>query len=315
MENDIFSLTDPKTLATIAAIAAAWGLFAWMVGGIVVAKRASLSDPAIDSMERKRIQTLRDKKSVYRWFEPLVVELASINRRLMAPGQESRIENELAVARASVPWKPAEYYAVKQTESLILAVVLFVVLCLFLPWLAAALIAGMVAAINLALAIYAIPQVAAAKRNQFKRRLPHAIDIMALLLEAGSNFDDAVRIVAREDSGSALGIEFQRLKQQLDLNRSQSDALTALKDRIQDEDTSDLVRAICQGIELGTPMSAILKTQSDQMRLKRSQWGEKAAKEAEVKMTGPNLLIMLACVIVIMGPILLPILYGEGVGF
>lgn len=315
MDNDIFSLTDPTTLATIAAIAGAWGLLAWVVGGIVVAKRASLSDPAIDSMERKRIQTLRDKKPVYRWFEPLVVELASINRRLMAPAQEERIENELAVARAKVPWKPAEYYAVKQTESLILAGLLFVVLCLFLPWLAAALIAGMVAAINLALAIYAIPQVAAAKRSQFKRRLPHAIDIMALLLEAGSNFDDAVRIVAREDRDSALGIEFQRLKQQLDLNRSQSDALTALKDRIQDEDTSDLVRAICQGIELGTPMSAILKTQSDQMRLKRSQWGEKAAKEAEVKMTGPNLLIMLACVIVIMGPILLPILYGEGVGF
>jgi tight adherence protein C len=315
MALDTFSLSDPLTLATLAALAIAWGLFAWIVGGIVVARRISLEDPSIDSMERKRIQTLREKKPVYRWFEPLVVELASINRRLMNPLQEARIENELAVARASVPWKPAEYYGVKQTESLMLGGVLFVILCLVLPWLAAALIAAMVAAINLALAIFAIPQVAAARRNQFKRRLPHAIDIMALLLEAGSNFDDAVRVVAREDRDSPLGVEFQRLKQQLDLNRSQSDALNALRDRIQDEDTSDLVRAICQGIELGTPMSSILKTQSDQMRLKRSQWGEKAAKEAEVKMTGPNLLIMLACVIVIMGPILLPILYGEGVGF
>ena len=42
---------------------------------------------------------------------------------------------------------------------------------------------------------------------------------------------------------------------------------------------------------------------------------QKAAKEAEVKMTGPNLLIMLACIIVIMGPILLPIVYGGGLGF
>ena len=138
---------------------------------------------------------------------------------------------------------------------------------------------------------------------------------MALLLEAGANFGDAIKVVSREDRDTPLGAEFQRVKQQLDLNRSPSDALLALKDRIQDDDTTDLIRAICNGIELGTPMSTILKTQADQMRLKRSQWGEKAAKEAEVKMTGPNLLIMIACVIVIMGPILLPIVYGGGMGF
>ena len=138
---------------------------------------------------------------------------------------------------------------------------------------------------------------------------------MALLLQAGANFNDAIKVVAKEDRGNALGDEFARIKQQLDLNRTQVESLNGLKDRIRDEDTSDLIRAICKGVELGTPMSTILQTQADQMRLKRSQWGEKAAKEAEVKMTGPNLLIMLACIIVIMGPILLPIVYGGGLGF
>jgi tight adherence protein C len=266
-------------------------------------------------MERNRVRKLRDNYASYRWFEPLVLELAKINRNLMAPGQQLQIASELNVAQTRTPWKPSEYYAVKQTESLLLGLGIFAVLAIFLPVVLAALVGAIVAAINLALAIMAIPQVAAGRRRQFKRRLPHAVDIMALLLQAGANFDDAIKVVAREDRGNALGDEFSRIKQQLDLNRSQVEALSALKDRIQDDDTSDLIRAICNGIELGTPMSEILKTQADQMRLKRSQWGEKAAKEAEIKMTGPNLLIMLACVIVIMGPILLPIVYGGGMGF
>ncbi len=312
---DFFDITDPFTMATVAATALAWAWLAWCIGGIIVARRNPQDDGQTDSMEKKRIQGLRQSYPTYRWFEPLVRELTACNQQLLGPSQQAQIENELAVARSRTPWKPAEYYAVKQTESLLLGLILFTLLSLLLPIAVSALVAVVIATINFGLAIYAIPQVASSQRQKFKRRLPHAVDIMALLLEAGANFGDAIKVVSREDRDTPLGAEFQRVKQQLDLNRSPSDALLALKDRIQDDDTTDLIRAICNGIELGTPMSNILKTQADQMRLKRSQWGEKAAKEAEVKMTGPNLLIMIACVIVIMGPILLPIVYGGGMGF
>ncbi len=312
---DTLNFQDPLTVTVLAIVAFAWAYLTWVLLGIVFAKRAMDDRADVDSMEKNRVAALRENNGTYRLFEPLVNELALWNENLMGPRQTAQIENELAVARSRSPWKPAEYYAVKQTESLLLAIAIFVVLALLLPIVLAALIACVVAAVNLMLAIVAVPQVASSRRAQFKRRLPHAVDIMSLLLEAGANFDDAIKVVAREDPDSALGEEFARVKQQLDLNRTQSEALVAMKDRIQDDDTSDLIRAICKGIELGTPMSAILKTQSDQIRLKRSQWGEKAAKEAEVQMTGPNLLIMLACVIVIMGPILLPILYGGGLDF
>lgn len=310
---DIINSLDPPMLAAIALAGLATGFMVWAVLGIVFAKRKDRDN--LDSMERKRIQQLRDNYITFRLFEPLVRELEPINAAVMSPSQQDLIALELNVASANTPWKPTEYYAVKQAESFLLGLVLFALLAIFLPVVIAALAAMMVAAINLALAIMAIPQSASSRRRQFKRRLPHAVDIMALLLQAGANFNDAIKVVAKEDRGNALGDEFARIKQQLDLNRTQVESLNGLKDRIRDEDTSDLIRAICKGVELGTPMSTILQTQADQMRLKRSQWGEKAAKEAEVKMTGPNLLIMLACIIVIMGPILLPIVYGGGLGF
>jgi hypothetical protein len=46
------------------------------------------------------------------------------------------------------------------------------------------------------------------------------------------------------------------------------------------------------------------------MRIKRSQWGEKAAAEAEVQIVFPGMLIMIACLIVIIAPILLPAVFN-----
>jgi hypothetical protein len=42
------------------------------------------------------------------------------------------------------------------------------------------------------------------------------------------------------------------------------------------------------------------------MRLKRSQWAEKAAAHAQVKIVFPGVLVMVACLLVVMAPIMLP---------
>ena len=46
--------------------------------------------------------------------------------------------------------------------------------------------------------------------------------------------------------------------------------------------------------------------QAEQMRLKRSQRGEKAAAECEVKIIFPGMVLMIACLLVIITPIILP---------
>ena len=64
--------------------------------------------------------------------------------------------------------------------------------------------------------------------------------------------------------------------------------------------------AINKGEELGTPLSAILREQAEQMRLKRSQRGEKAAAEAEVNIVFPGMVLMIACLLIVIAPIILP---------
>ena len=42
------------------------------------------------------------------------------------------------------------------------------------------------------------------------------------------------------------------------------------------------------------------------MRIKRSQRGEKAAAEAQVNIVFPGMIVMIACLLVVIAPILLP---------
>jgi tight adherence protein C len=139
-----------------------------------------------------------------------------------------------------------------------------------------------------------------------KRRLPFAVDLMALMMEAGAGFQDALRTAVTENSKHPLGEELSLVLRQSDLGEQRSKALESFQQRIADPDVRELVAAINRGEELGTPLSSILRTQADQMRLKRSQWGEKAAAEAQVSMTFPSMLIMIACLLLVLGPFVLP---------
>jgi tight adherence protein C len=53
---------------------------------------------------------------------------------------------------------------------------------------------------------------------------------------------------------------------------------------------------------LGTPLSNIFRTQSDLLRVKRSQRAETIAGEAGVNMLLPGVLVMAAAVLIILGP-------------
>jgi len=118
-------------------------------------------------------------------------------------------------------------------------------------------------------------------------------------------------VAVRENAGHPLGEELQTVAIETSRGRPRVEALRTLRERFPDPDVSDFVFAIVKGEELGTPLAQVLKMQAEQMRLKNSQWCEKQAAEAEVKIAFPGLLVMLACICVILGPLLLPVIFGT----
>jgi tight adherence protein C len=142
--------------------------------------------------------------------------------------------------------------------------------------------------------------------GRIRIRLPFAVDLISLTMEAGGGFQECLQTAVVENGEHPLTDELAEVLRQISLGRPRNEALRALQDRLQDEDINEMVFAINKGEELGTPLSAILRDQAEQMRLKRSQRGEKAAAEAEVNIVFPGMVLMIACLLIVIAPIVLP---------
>lgn len=258
--------------------------------------------------ERQRREELRSGSSIYRWFEPLVDELAKlIGRRNSAL---DALRQNLVASREKLPWKPEEFLAAKWLEGALAGGAVFLVLWL-LGWPTTAVLFGF--AITLLYGLLTpktIHDRAKQRLARIRLRLPFAVDLIALTMEAGGGFQECLQTAVSENGDHPLTDELAEVLRQISLGRPRHEALKALEDRLQDEDIKEMVFAINKGEELGTPLSAILRDQAEQMRLKRSQRGEKAAAEAEVKIVFPGMVLMLACLLVVIAPIVLPAIFA-----
>jgi tight adherence protein C len=290
-------------LAASIVVALAAGLFCWQLLAVVTYPRDRLGDA--HPFERQRRDELRRGNTIYRWFEPLIDEIAAILRRRERPSM-TVLGHSLIAGREKLPWRPEEFIAAKWLEALLAGGVLFVILWLA-GWSTVAVVLGLAVTILYALLTPKAVRDRAKKRlGRIRIRLPFAVDLISLTMEAGGGFQECLQTAVVENGEHPLTDELAEVLRQISLGRPRNEALRALQDRLQDEDINEMVFAINKGEELGTPLSAILRDQAEQMRLKRSQRGEKAAAEAEVNIVFPGMVLMIACLLIVIAPIVLP---------
>ncbi|GAB5402134.1 MAG: hypothetical protein Aurels2KO_03650 [Aureliella sp.] len=273
----------------------------WLVTGILTARRSLPND----RYERLRIERLRGASSVFRWFEPLVEEL----KRWFPsyePDQEFGLAHSLSNSPGLKHWTTQEFRATKAIEACLAGIAVFAIIAPTGFTTMAIVLALLCLAGYPVLARRAVCNEQRRRLKVLRLRMPMVVDQLALMMEAGGNFEESMRTITDEDASHPLNQELTKVLHEIDAGRTRREALLEFKERLPDADIGELVFAITKGEELGTPLSSILSDQAEQMRLKRSQWGEKAAAEAEVQIVFPGMLVMIACLIVIIAPILLP---------
>jgi tight adherence protein C len=140
------------------------------------------------------------------------------------------------------------------------------------------------------------------RQNNIQKALPDALDLLSISVEAGLSFDQALGRVA-EKWETELSKEFKRMLTDVRLGRVRRDALRDMAGRCGVEDVQTFVAAVIQAEQLGVSMSRILRIQSDQMRMRRRQRAEEAARKAPIKMLIPMaFLIFPSIFVVILGP-------------
>lgn len=134
------------------------------------------------------------------------------------------------------------------------------------------------------------------------------IDLLAVSMEAGLGFDQALSKVVSKKHG-VLADEFQRCLEELRLGKTRREALAGVRDRLPVDDIKMLIGNIIQAEQLGIGMVQILRIQSEEVRVRRKQRAEEKAMKAPIKMLFPLVIFIFPCIfIILLGPVLLQLM-------
>lgn len=140
------------------------------------------------------------------------------------------------------------------------------------------------------------------RKDSIIKKLPDALDLMTICVDAGLTFDGAMSKV-NEKWDDPLSNEFGRVVYELQLGKTRRQALRDMSDRLDVPDVQSFIASVLQADQLGVGIGRVLRIQSEQMRLRRRQRAEEKAQQAPVKMLFPMVfLIFPALFVVLLGP-------------
>jgi tight adherence protein C len=242
---------------------------------------------------------------------PTRERLLALGRRLTPQGQVDRLAARLEQAGSPAAWDVNRVLSIK-----VLAAGVGFLLGLMVPVVlggAPTVILGAVIVLTVAgffapdLAIY---QVAYNRREQIRKDLPDALDLLTITVEAGLAFDAAVTQVARNTEGP-LANEFFRVLQEIQLGLSRGQALEQMAERVDVEELNIFVSAVVQADTLGIPIAQVLRVQAKEMRIKRSQRAEEQAQKVPVKILFPLIFCILPSLfVIVIGPAAITIIHA-----
>lgn len=144
------------------------------------------------------------------------------------------------------------------------------------------------------------------RQHAIARRLPTAIDLLALCMDAGLDFAGALELVAQELTrpDEPLGEELLRVRQELVTGRTRQAALAAFALRVPSPAVRDFASAVAQADQKGNPLAETLDVQAQMLRMRRSIVAEEAAARASVLLILPVVVLMIAILLLLFGPFL-----------
>jgi tight adherence protein C len=174
-----------------------------------------------------------------------------------------------------------------------------------------ALTVGM--AVVVTVVAYFLPELLLYSRGQERQEaiqleLPDTLDQMTIAVEAGLGFEAAMARAGANGKGP-LAEELVRTLQDIAVGQPRREAYLALADRTGVQDLRRFIRAVVQADQYGVSIADVLRTQAQEMRLKRRQRAEEKAMQIPVKVIFPLILCILPTLfIVLLGPAVMDII-------
>lgn len=299
---------DPLQILVSLLLASAVFMLAFSVFRLPVPKEPPVNRRIAMAMGTGQRSTVFENAAL----APVMNAALQIARRLPFTGLRLRIRNGLNAAGNPSGYTVDEYLAICVAASVLLGL---------LTGAASVLVAGGVAftamlllgALGFFVPVWTLEAEAGKRVSRIAKRLPYSLDLVSLMMGAGSTFTEAIDAIIRDDPDDDLNQELRVVQSEIEFGATRAAALANMAERLNIDAVFSIVGAINQSEMLGSPLSEILTDQAQTIRQHRTVTAEKAAAAASLKILIPSMLILIAVVLVVLGPVIIRGL-GGGLG-
>lgn len=292
-------------------------LIAVAVGGSLFVVLASADEKAtvrasLRQLDGYEVDNVRDQELLKpigdRTVKPLFERLNDLASRFTPDGYRDKVRARLTSSGNTSPDAVDRFIAIKVVgfaAAPILIILVFGVLGM------SGMMGLVVAGLLTAIAIYGPDAIlnrrVEERQNSIRTALPDVLDLLVISVEAGLGFEQALDRTVQSVPGP-LTQEFARMLGEVRAGSSRADAMRSMERRTDVPELRSFVLAILQADTFGVSIGRVLRSQADEMRIKRRQLAQEKAQKAPVKMMIPMVFCVFpALFVVVIGPAIINI--------
>jgi len=303
---------SPVLLVSALLVAAAVAVGVYMVLSQI--EERQMIRETLRQLDGYEVESTRDQELLDplrdRALRPFIEGLTGLGKRLTPAGYVEKVRQRFIWAGDPDPAKVDRFMAVR-VITMGLAVVAFLVIFVLgltpLQGLMKMVTGGFVIALLVLGPDNVLNRKVAERHHLIQIGLPDVLDLLVISVEAGLGFEQALDRVIHSVPGP-LTDEFSRMLGETRAGANRSDAMRAMDERCNVPELRSFVMAIIQADTFGVSIGRVLRSQSEEMRVKRRQLAEEKAQKAPVKMMLPMVFcIFPALFAVVLGPAIIGI--------
>jgi len=281
-----------------------------LAGGYVTIATLTERSEVRESLRRLdgyQLQDLRDQEMLApiseRVLTPMVDSLSAVARRLSPQGYREEIARKLVLGGypgeltvdqvlvlkllgmvSGILWLPLVFVVLHLSGGFALIVVAFL-------WFGAFMLPD----------VY-ISRAIEQRQHDIAVQLPDILDLLVISVEAGLGFEQALERTTNAVPGP-LADEFRRMLRETQIGSTRAEALRAMDERCDVPELRTFILAMLQADTFGVSVSRLLRSQADEMRVRRRLRAQEQAQKAPVKMLFPLVFCIFPSIfVVILGP-------------